>query len=326
MPILALALASVVSLSAAGEKSPSQEKAQDKAAVVNGSVITQSDLEREMGGTRRRPSGMGRPQSGSQLLEIKRQTLERLIERELLYQESQKKGVKVDEVAVKEQLDTLKKRFPSDAEFKKWMSSMNLSATDVRLELMRRTAIQKLIDEELVQKITLSDKDIKTYYDGNPGFFEQPEQVRASHILVKVDPKAESSRKAEARKKIEDIQQKLKKGEDFAVLAKKSSECPSSAKGGDLGHFGRGQMVKAFEDVAFALELGKVSDIVETKFGYHLIKVVDKKLKGMMSYKDVKDRLGEYLKQEKVKEEVGLYVGKLKEEAKIEKFLEDEKK
>ncbi|MCK4727485.1 MAG: peptidyl-prolyl cis-trans isomerase [Desulfobacterales bacterium] len=186
-------------------------------------------------------------------------------------------------------------------------------------------AIQKFIDNELVQKITVSDKEIKTYYDSNPDFFRQSEQVRASHILIKVHPQAEESQKAEARKALEKIQLKLKEGDDFSALAKESSQCPSSAKGGDLSYFKRGQMAKPFEDAAFALKPGEVSDIVETRFGYHLIKVVDKKPKSMIPYQDVKDRLGQYLKQEKARKEVSLYVEKLKQEAKIERFLAEER-
>ncbi|MCK4487682.1 MAG: peptidylprolyl isomerase [Desulfobacterales bacterium] len=303
----------------AGEKNPSQ----DKLAVVNGSVITQAEVEREMAGAQRRLSSMGKPLDGSQLLAIKKEAIERLIERELLYQESQKKGIKVDETAVKEQLETLKKRFPAEAEFKNALSKMNLSEADVKSEFMRGMAIQRFIDKEFVQKVTVSDKGIKAYYDSNLDFFKQPEQVRASHILVSVDPKGDASQKAEARKKIEKIQQKLHKGEDFSALAKEFSQCPSSAKGGDLGYFKRGQMVKPFEEAAFALKPGEASDIVETRFGYHLIKVVDKKPKSTIAYEDVKDKLGQYLKQEEVKKEVSLYVEELKQKAKIERFLID---
>lgn len=320
-PIMALALASVVSVSVAGEKNLSQ----NKAAVVNGSIITQAHLKREMAGAQRRLFGMGKPLDDSQLLAIKKEAIKRLIERELLYEESQKKRIKVDETAVKEQLETLKKRFSGEAEFKNALSKMNLSEANVKSEFAHGMAIQRFIDKEFVQKITVSDKEVKAYYDSNPDLFKQPQQVQASHILVKVDPRGDASQKAEERKKIGKIQQKLHKGEDFTALAKEFSQCPSSAKGGDLGYFNRGQMVKPFEDAAFALKPGEVSDIVETKFGYHLIKVVAKKAKSTIAYKDVKDRLGQYLKQEKVKKEVSLYVEKLKQKAKIERFLAEEK-
>jgi len=143
----------------------------------------------------------------------------------------------------------------------------------------------------------------------------------ASHILIKVDSKADASKKAEARKKIEKIQKKVKKGEDFAALAKEFSEGPSGAKGGDLGYFKRGQMVKPFEDVAFALKPVEVSDIVETRFGYHLIKVIDKKPEKVIAFAEVKDKLQQYIKRQKIQGQVNQYIEELKGKAKIDRFL-----
>lgn len=138
--------------------------------------------------------------------------------------------------------------------------------------------------------------------------------------MVSVDPKKEPSQKAESRKKIEDIQQKLRKGDDFSALAKEYSQCPSGSEGGDLGYFQRGQMVKPFEQAAFALGPGEVSDIVETKFGYHLIRLADKKPESVVPYEDIKDRIGQYLKQEKAEKDVVSYVQNLEEKAKVERF------
>jgi peptidyl-prolyl cis-trans isomerase C len=183
-------------------------------------------------------SKVGKSLDGSQLEAMKRDIIERLIERELLYQESQNKGIKVDKTAVTEQLETVKKGFPSETEFKKKLSEMNLSEAELESIFVQRMAIQEFIDKEFVQKVTISDKNTKAHYDSNPDSFKQPEQVQASHILIKVDPKGKATQKAEARKKMEMIQQKLHKGEDFAALAKEFSQCPSSAKGGDLCYFG----------------------------------------------------------------------------------------
>jgi peptidyl-prolyl cis-trans isomerase C len=149
--------------------------------------------------------------------------------------------------------------------------------------------------------------------------FKQPEQVKASHILIKVTPDADDAQKATARKKIEEIQQKLKNGGDFAALAKEYSEGPSGARGGDLGFFRHGQMVKPFENAAFGLEPGQVSDVVTTRFGYHLIKVTEKKPAKTLAYSEVKDKIGERLKQQKIEKQAGEYIDGLKKDAKIEK-------
>ena len=312
-----LALALVGSSALAGEK----QAPEDKVAVVNGSVITRADFDREVSRVQQRLFRMGKPSSDSQLSEIKKEVLKNLINRELFYQESQRQGIIVDEAAVNEQLRKLKERFPSEAEFKSALSKANLSEDALKSQFKRGMAIQQFIDKQFVQKITVSDKDSKAYYDSHPDLFKQPEQVRARHILIKVDPGGDESQKVEARKKMEKIQGRVQKGEDFAALAKEFSEGPSSAKGGDLGYFGRGQMVKPFEEAAFTLRPGEVSDIVETKFGYHLIKVMDKKPETTVAYEDIKDKLERHLRQEKVQRKLSLYVEKLKEKAKVERFL-----
>ncbi len=317
--VAALAMALTSSLGLAGEK----QTPPGKVAVVNGSVINRIDFDREVNRVQQRLSRMGKPLSDSQLSEIKKEVLENLINHELFYQESQNQGITVDEVAINERVRKLKERFPSEAEFKSALTKANLTEDDIKAQFMRGMAIEQFIDTQFVQKISVSDKESKGYYDSHPDLFKQPEQVRASHILIKVDPGGDESQKIEARKKMEGIQEKAQKGEDFADLAKKFSEDPSSAKGGDLGYFRRGQMVKPFEEKAFALKPGEVSDIVETRFGYHLIKVMEKKSETTIAYEDIKGKLAQHLKQEKVRKEVNLYIEKLKEKAKVERFLRE---
>ncbi|UCG12634.1 MAG: peptidyl-prolyl cis-trans isomerase, partial [Deltaproteobacteria bacterium] len=203
---------------------------------------------------------------------------------------------------------------------------MNLTEEEVKSRLARDIATKQFIDEQFAKHVEVSDKEIKDYYESNPDAFKAPEQVRASHILIKVEPQADEAKKAESRKKLEMIQQRVKKGEDFAALAREFSEGPSSTKGGDLGYFRRGQMVKPFEDAAFGLKPGEVSDIVETRFGYHLIKVVDKKPETTIGYEEVKERIEAFLKQRKTQNQINLYVENLKKDAKVEIFLGEEGK
>ena len=293
----------------------------DKVAVVNGSVITQAELDREVNLVQQRFANMGRPMGQVQLLTIKSQVLESLISRELLYQESQKKGVKVNQQRLDTEYEGLKNRFPSEEEFKNRLSSLKISEADVKTQIERGLVIQEFIDEEIGGKVVVPEKDVKAYYDTHPDSFKQPEQVRASHILLKVDPQADKDQKAAARKKLEEIRKRLLKGEDFVALAREFSEGPTSVRGGDLGYFRRGQMVKPFEDAAFALKVGELSDVVETRFGYHLIKVTGKKPETTIAYAEVKERLQKYLKDEKVQQEVTVYIEELKTKAKVEKFL-----
>jgi peptidyl-prolyl cis-trans isomerase C len=294
----------------------------DKAVVVNGTVITQAELDSQMKIVIDRLRASGRLPDVSQLDQIRSQVLENLIARELLYQESQKKGIKISEEEVNKQLINVKAQFPNEAEFNNALTRMNLTEANIKEKLQRDLALKKLIEDEVAPKVTVSDSDIRAFYENNPETFKQPERVKASHILIKVDPQADASQKAEAQKKIDSVQAKLQKGEDFGALAKEYSEGPTGPKGGDLGYFTRGQMVKPFEEAAFAMKPGEVSGMVETRFGYHLIKVTDKSPEGTMSYDDVKERLGEFLKQQKIQEEINVYVKSLEEKAKIERFVQ----
>ena len=291
------------------------------AATVNGIAITQGDFDKEMERVRSQFARSGGPPSESRLESIKKRVLETLINRELLYQESQSKGIKIGDKEVNEQFDIIKKRFPDENAYKTALIEMGITETELKSQIREGLASQQFIDNYLVQEVKVSEAEVKEFYKNNPNMFKQPEQIKASHILIKVDNQADKSAKDQANKKIKEIQKKLEAGEDFASLAVKFSEGPSNANGGDLGYFSRGQLVKPFEDAAFKLKPGEVSDIVETRFGYHLIKVVDKKPESVVGYEKVKEKIAQYIEQEKKEEVVKAGIEKLRQKAVIETFL-----
>ncbi len=290
----------------------------ENVAVVNGTPIKKAFLDEKIDMVKKRYAGMGIPMDDEKLSEIRQKMLNSLIEQELLSQETRARGIKIDPADVDKEFERFKGQFESENEYSQKMKEINYTEETLRAQIEKGLAIRKLIDQQVVSGISVSEGKIKSYYDSHPDEFKLPEQVRASHILIKVDPKADEKTKAEARKKIEDIQTKIKNGEDFAKLATENSDCPSSAKGGDLGFFSRGQMVKPFEEVAFSLKPGEVSDIVETQFGYHLIKLVEKKPAGTRSFDEAKESLQNKLKQEDINKAVESYIESLKQKGKIE--------
>jgi peptidyl-prolyl cis-trans isomerase C len=299
----------------AGQSKPMVEKL----AVVNGVVITKVDFDRKLNQVKQHILRRGQQIPDDKLDQIKTDVLETMINEELLFQESQRQGITAEPEAIATDLKKIKEGFATDADFKKRIDESGLTEAELQLNLERGHVINKLIDKKIMAQIVIPDQDIRKFYDTHPNSFKESEQVRASHILIKVDSQAERSLKDKKKAKIQKIQKRLKGGEDFAVLAKEFSECPSNIKGGDLGYFERGKMVKPFEDVAFALKTGEISDIVETRFGYHLIKVLDKKPASVMSYEDVKDKIGEYLKKEKTGKELNGYIEDLRKKAVIER-------
>ncbi len=306
---------------ASAQKASPEKTSPDKAATVNGSVIPKQTLEREVRLFTDRMVRQGRQVPDVQVPVLRNEILDSLIDQELLYQDSQKQHMQVDKKAVDEKYDEIKKRFKTEQEFKDAISKMDVTEAEIRSQLKKGLAIDELLKSKVVKDIQVTEEEAKKYYDEHADQFKQAEQVKASHILIQVAPDANDEKKTEAKNKIAAVQERLKKGEDFAAVAKESSEGPSKSKGGDLGFFQRGQMDKAFEEVAFALEPGTVSDVVETRFGYHIIKVDEKKPETTLSFSDEKDKIEQFLKQQKTREKIEAYLEDLRKKAKIDKFI-----
>ena len=289
-------------------------------ASVNGKPIPRSQYERRLSFFMKRAAHGAQQLKDSDLAMFKNRILENLIDTELLYQQSQKKGVTVDDQAINEQIKKIKKRFFDETAYKKAIAKMYLSEKEFRNEIRRSLAIEQLLDTSVRRKITVTEKEGKKYYNENMNLFKEPEKVKVSQIWIKLPPNVEASKKNQARKKIETVQKKIRQGEDFGMLAKTYSEGPSAKREGKLGYFSKGHMPKPFEDAAFSLNVGEVSGIVETKFGYHLIKVTAKKPARTIPYKEVRPMIEQRLKKEKEKTEIQNYIENLKKSAEIKRF------
>jgi peptidyl-prolyl cis-trans isomerase C len=297
----------------------------DYVAIVNGTKIPASDVDRKIEMIKKRYSEMGTPIPQDQLAGMKEKLINNLVEQELLYQECQAQGFTVDDVAVETDFDNFKKQFKSEEDYQKQIKDLNYTEDVLKSQIKKTKAIQQLIEKNVISAIVIPDSDLKAYYDSHPDEFKQPERARARHILVKVDANASEADKATARKKIEGIQAQLKKGGDFAKLATENSDCPSKKNGGDLGFFTRGQMVKPFEDAAFSLKPGGTSGIVETQFGYHIIQLEEKEPASTLTFDQAKEQLQQKLKQEKIRDALKAYIESLKNKGKVEIVMLEEK-
>lgn len=287
-------------------------------AKVNDSVITDADLSRELAMLKSRLEEKGGAVSDEQFNAIKGKVVDRLVQRELLYGVCRKDGIKADDKEVDETFQMVKARYADDDAFKKMMAQFNLTEEIIKSDIAREMAIKKLIEDRFVSNITVTDAEAKEYYEKSKDKFLQPESVKASHILIKVSEDATPEVKAKAKGRILEIKKKLDEGADFATLAKKYSEGPSAAKSGDLGYFRRGQMVKPFEDAAFALKPGETSDVVQTRFGFHLIKSFDKTEKSVVPFDQLKTRIVMFLKQQELQKEVNAFIEGLRSTSTVE--------
>jgi peptidyl-prolyl cis-trans isomerase C len=202
----------------------------------------------------------------------------------------------LDEVIVDTLLykEALRKRLGRDAEVKKVMK-----------EAEKKILIARLLNEEIEEKITVEDKDITDYYNANEEEFATPEVRRASHILVEKESEAK------------DILVELSNKRNFEDLARARSIDPTSKIGGDIGYFTRHQLVPEFEEVSFNMQVGEISDIVKTKFGYHIIKLTEKKLPRIKELTEVRDGIEQKLQRTKKKILFNEFVAALKDKSSI---------
>jgi peptidyl-prolyl cis-trans isomerase C len=288
-------------------------------AKVNGVAITRGDRDRALQEILAQGGGRGGQQPTPEMMpQMENAALDQLINIEVLYQKGKKLTVKDLEQKVDDKVGQTRKQFPSQADFEKALKGANITENKLKDLARRNIVIDNLMQKEVFSKITVTEADAKKFYDDNPDKFKMPERTQASHILISADQKATPEDKKKAKEKAEAIRKRVAKGEDFAAVAKAESNCPSAAKGGDLGYFGKGQMVPEFEKAAAALKLGELSDVVESPFGYHIIKVMDRKPADTVKFAEVKDKIEDYLKGQKAQKPMSDYVEKIKKEAKVE--------
>ncbi len=291
-----------------------------KAADVNGVSITMLTLNNEYRQVLKQQGVTDEQMATEQETEYKKQVLDSLIDQELLYQECRENNISATEDSVNASLEKAMGSFENEEAYRNALKDANMQEGDLETRIRRSLAINMLVDEKIGQSVTVTDEEIRVYYDSHLDSFQRSEKVRASHILVKMNRDDEAEKDA-ALEKIENIRQRINAGEDFAQLATENSDCPSSENGGDLGYFERGKMVQEFEDAAFALEPANVSNIVQTDFGLHLIKVTDRIEADTMSYEAVKSDLADFIERQKISTGVASLIETLRIAATFETYL-----
>jgi peptidyl-prolyl cis-trans isomerase C len=303
---------------AAAKPAPNAVPAQlpDVVARVNGEAVTKTDFDRAVQNLETRAGGPIPPEQRDQVL---RGVLDQIVGYTVLLQESRARNVTVQESEVDARITEIRGQFPSEEAFTQMLTARKLTLDQVKSDVRRDLTIAKLIDEEIASKIAVTPGQVDEFYAKNPDQFKQGDSVRASHILISVPKGADAAAKAQARARAEQVLKDVKAGQDFAALAKQHSADPgSAANGGDLGFFQQGQMVGPFNDAAFTLALGTTSDLVETEFGFHIIKVIEKKAGRTIPLEEVKPQVEQYLDRLNRQQQTDAFVNGLKAKGKIE--------
>ncbi len=287
-------------------------------AKVNEVPITAGDLNRALRAMLSQ-SRMPAPTDPTQRQQIEAMALDTLIAQEVLYQAAKDVAIADLDQQVAAKIEAAKARLGTPEAFAQALAQTGITEEQFKVHLARDLKIGTYIQQEVDAKVTITPEQARQFYDQNPDKFKKPESLHASHILIGTDAGATPETKAAAKQKAEDLLVKIKGGADFAELAKAESTCPSAQKGGDLGSFGRGQMVKPFEEAAFSLQDGEVSGVVETQFGYHIIKSQGKTPSEIVPFEQVEARIMTQLKNQEVKKQLAAKVEALKQAAKVEK-------
>ncbi len=286
-------------------------------ALVNDQKVTRKEVEEEMQNLLMQfqnqipPDQMNDARAG-----LWNQAIENMINRNLLLQEANQENIEVEDSKVQDQYKQILSRFPSEENFLAFLQQRNITKDELLENIRMNLKIETLVAEKTESTEEITEEAISEFYNSRPEMFEQPAQVKASHILLRTGNEQED--KAQKKAELEEIKEKIEGGADFAEMARQYSDCPSKSKGGDLGFFGKGAMVKPFEETAFHLDVGEMSDIVETNFGYHLIKVTDKKEEKTLTLAESTERIKKMLQDQKQNDRVRNYLENLRDQAEIE--------
>ncbi len=237
---------------------------------------------------------------------------------ELLYQEG--KGLNLPEVdkQVEAMWTAAEKQAGSKEKFEEQLTKEGLTMDQARDNIKKNIYVRAVISQKIQPLVKVTDAELEAAYQANQERYRHGELVGARHILIQVPKEATEEQKKQAKEKIETVLKEVQAGKDFSELAKTYSDCPSKTRGGDLGYFGKGRMVPAFETAAFALKEGEVSPVVETQFGFHLILVYGKKPPGVTPLAEVRQQVEAQMKNEKFQKTVNEYVADLRKKAKVE--------
>ncbi|HET9480697.1 MAG TPA: peptidylprolyl isomerase [Candidatus Polarisedimenticolia bacterium] len=285
-------------------------------ARVNGVEILRIDFEQARANYMQ-TSGAPAQLTPEQQTDVDKAVLDGLIGTELLYQKARSIPIEIPQADVDAAIAQTRAGM-GEENFKAEMSRRGMSEEGIAQVVRRNLMVQKMIQERVVGQVTVSEQESQTFYNENQQQMAKPETIKASHILVRSEPNDPAEKRDAARKKIEEARARLKSGEEFAGVARQYSEDGSAAQGGVLGEIPRGRTVPAFEQAAFNLPVGQTSDVVETEFGFHLIRVTARSPAGTASFDEVKGQIGEFLKQRKSQQAIETMVTSLRAEAKIE--------
>jgi parvulin-like peptidyl-prolyl isomerase len=300
--------------------SPGEAVVDRVVAVVNQEIITFSEVEKMSLPLQVEIQAEDRLERRERVQEVFRKVLERLIEEKLIDQEVKKSGVKVTNKELEGAIEEVKRRYAVDQEnFEKLLAADGVTLEAFKKQIEKQILRNKVINLALKVEPTAGEKELRDFYQGHMDRYRVNESYRIGHILFPIPKDASLEQGREIRKRSQKVLERIKGGEDFGEMALLYSEDPSSRKDrGDMGYFKRGELLPALEREAFRLQVGEVSGVIRTEFGFHIIKLLDRKGGEPPSFEEVKEKVhADYYASEMEKAYLQ-FLSKLKEKSIIE--------
>jgi len=285
-------------------------------ARVNGEAIERWEFDNAVKRVEARAGGPVPPDKRDEVL---RGVLDQLVAYHLLAQESRARKMDVADADLEAQIGQIRGSFPNDQAFQQSMAAQGLTIDQVRQQTRNGMLVQKVIEAEIASKVAVQDAEVTAFYQQNLERFKQGDTVHASHILIGLPQNPTPEQKAQAKAKAQAVLKQVRGGGDFAALARAESQDTGSAQnGGDLGFFPKGQMTPAFEQAAFSTKPGTVSGLVETPFGFHIIKVHERRGPRTAPLAEVGGQIRNFLEQGQREQKLEQFVAQVKTKSKIE--------
>ncbi len=288
-------------------------------AVVNQEIITLSEVEKWAKPFGEKIITEDRLERREQLQEVYRRVLEKLIEEKLIDQEVKKNGIKISSKEIEATLEEVKRRnTATQEELERALAAEGLTLDAYKKQIEKGLQRKKLINWSVKVEMKLGEKELRDFYQKNADRYRPNESYRPSHILFVVPKDATPDEVKEIKKKCQTVLEKIKEGSDFGEMVLLYSQDTSSKDMGDLGYFKKGELVPAFEREALRLKIGEVSGIVRTEFGFHIIKLLDRKGLEPLPFEEVKERIQADYFESEMEKAYKQYLSTLKEKSIIE--------
>jgi peptidyl-prolyl cis-trans isomerase SurA len=300
-------------------------------ARVNNQIVTRNEYLRSKDQLKQEAQQQDPTNADKIVEERDKDVLRDLIDQQLLLEKGKDEGITADTEVIK-RLDEMRKEMKLDSmeELEKAATSQGISFEDFKQNLKNQIITQQVISKEVGQRMNVSKDELQKFYDDHKSQMEQPEQIRLSELLISTEKKTDKNDKKDqtppadeaqqltaAQAKADDLLAQLRKGAAFDEIAKKNSDGPTAAQGGDLGYFKRGTLDKGLEDKTFAMKPGEVSEVTRTKQGFVILKVTEHQQAGVPPLSQIEPKVQDAIYMQKLQPALRAYLQKLREEAYI---------